>query len=309
VVPEICRPGNMSSQKYVVPEICRPGENMSAQRNYTPTDADFIPAQRKESRAKGVVKFSEPIQETHSEDESLDNTIFHLEESIKEKEALVVDLWKSLKLQKEELNFLKKKRDEQIEREMFNEDSENEPFESKQVNGLDDRLVIPVNIKVQGYLQYTLDAQLDTGAMNSYAKHGAIPSYYWQPIDISFRAVNKSEIKIKYIAPDFPILIQEEKVSVTLYCYDTGADILLGQDFVNKCLPFMIGNNFVQITVLGKTVKVPSKSCYETRIAVKQTLQQVEKSASSLIHIQKIIGHAEKHGMEMIKDIKEKIEV
>jgi len=95
------------------------------------------------------------------------------------------------------------------------------------MNGLDDRLVIPVNIKVQGYLQYTLDAQLDTGAMNSYAKHGAIPSYYWQPIDISFRAVNKSEIKIKYIAPDFPILIQEEKVSVTLYCYDTGADILL----------------------------------------------------------------------------------
>jgi hypothetical protein len=82
----------------------------------------------------------------------------------------------------------------------------------------------------------------------------------------------------------------------------------LGQDFVNKCLPFVIGSNFVQITVLGKTIKVPSKSCYETRIAVKQTFQQIEKSASSLIHIQKIIGHAEKHGIEMIKDIKEKIE-
>ena len=94
------------------------------------------------------------------------------------------------------MNFLKIKRDEQLEREMFNEDTKIEPFESKQVNGLDDRLVIPVNIKVQGYLQYTLDAQLDTGAMNSYAKHGAIPSYYWQPIDISFRDINKSEIKI-----------------------------------------------------------------------------------------------------------------
>ena len=51
-----------------------------------------------------------------------------------------------------------------------------------------------------------------------------------------------------------------------------------------------------------------SKSCYETRIAVKQTFQQVEKSASSLIHIQKIIGHTEKHANEMIKDIKDKIE-
>jgi hypothetical protein len=69
-------------------------------QNYTPTDADFIPAQRKESRAKSIVKFSEPIQGNSSEDESLDNTIFHLEESIKEKEALVADLWKSLKLQK-----------------------------------------------------------------------------------------------------------------------------------------------------------------------------------------------------------------
>jgi hypothetical protein len=46
---------------------------------------------------------------------------------------------------------------------------------SKLVKGLDDRLVISVNIRVQGYLQYTLDAQLDTGAMNSCAKHGALP--------------------------------------------------------------------------------------------------------------------------------------
>jgi hypothetical protein len=169
-------------------------------------------------------------------------------------------------------------------------------------------LVISVNIKVQGYLQYALDAQLDTGAMNSCAKYGAIPSYYWQPINISFRAVNKSELKIKYIAPDFPIYIQEEKVFVSLYCFDTGADILLGQDFVNKCFPFTVGTNFVLVTILGNTIKVPSKSTFETRIAVKAGLEQVEKSASSLIRIQKIIGCAEKHGMEIIKDIKEKIE-
>lgn len=45
--------------------------------------------------------------------------------------------------------------------------------------------------------------------------------------------------------PDFPIMIQGAKVVVNLYCYDTGADILLGQDFVNRCLPFVIGSDFV----------------------------------------------------------------
>lgn len=84
---------------------------------------------------------------------------------------------------------------------MFNRDTEIESSELKQINGLEDRLVISVDIKVAGYLTYTLDAQLDTGAINSCAKHGAIPSYYWQPIDIVFRAVNKTEIKIKSFAP------------------------------------------------------------------------------------------------------------
>ena len=182
---------------------------------------------------------------TSTESESLNDTIFHLEETIREKEALVQELWKSLKLQKEELNYLRIKRDEQIEKEIFNEESEIEQLESKLLKSLDDRLVISINIKVQGYLQYTLDAQVDTGAMNSCAKFGALPSYYWQPVDISFRAVNKTELKIKFIAPDFPIYIQEEKVPVTLYCFDTGADILLGQDFVNKCLPLTVGCNFV----------------------------------------------------------------
>jgi len=128
------------------------------------------------------------------------------------------------------------------------------------LKGLDDRLVIPVNIKVSGYLQYTLDAQVDTGAMNSCAKFGAIPEYYWQPVNISFHAVNKTELKISHIAPDFPIYIQDAKVSVTFYSFDTGADILLGQDFVNKCLPMTVGNKFVQLHIEGKTLKVPSKS-------------------------------------------------
>jgi len=147
-------------------------------------------------------------------EDSLDKTITNLEESIKEKEEVIAELWKSLKMQKEELNFLRTKRDEQWEREMFNQGTKIESSEFKQISGLQDGLVISVDLKVVGYLQCTLDAQLDIGAMNSCAKHGAIPSYYWQPIDIAFRAVNKTEIKIKSFALDFPIIIQGAKVAL-----------------------------------------------------------------------------------------------
>ena len=91
----------------------------------------------------------EIIEEENLAEDSLDNTIFHLEESIREKEALIKELWKSLKMQREELNFFKNIRDEQWEREMFNQNTEIEANESKQMNGLDDRLVISVDIKVQ----------------------------------------------------------------------------------------------------------------------------------------------------------------
>jgi hypothetical protein len=55
--------------------------------HYTPTDADFIKAPTPITKGKGksIVKISEPIQEDISEPESLNNTIFHLEEEIKEK--------------------------------------------------------------------------------------------------------------------------------------------------------------------------------------------------------------------------------
>jgi hypothetical protein len=247
--------------------------------HYTPPDAAFVHQEHKARISKALsihsadIKNKAIIPSSHSDidSESLDNTIFHLEEEIKEKEAVVRELWKTIKMQKEEVDFLKRKRDELFEKELNRQELEVEFIENKLVKGLDDRLVISVNIKVSGYLTYTLDAQVDTGAMNSCAKHGAILDYYWQPVDISFRAINKTELKIKHIAPDFPIYIQEEKVPVTFYSFDTGSDILLGQDFANKCLPLTIGNKFVQILINGKTLKVPSKSVFETRIAVKET--------------------------------------
>ena len=174
------------------------------------------------------------------------------------------------------------------EREMF--DSNNDTLDQfaeantfKQINGFEDRLVISIDIKVSGYMTYTLDAQLDTGAMNSCAKYGAIPSYYWQPINIAFRAINKTEIKIQSFAPYFPIIVQGDKVTINLYCFDTGADILLGQDFVNRCPPFTIGRNGVQFTILGKTISIPSKSSYDTKIGNTKPLPQVEKSAEKLV--------------------------
>lgn len=41
--------------------------------------------------------------------------------------------------------------------------------------GFSDRLIITVDIKVSGYNLYSLDAQLDIGAMCSCARFGAIP--------------------------------------------------------------------------------------------------------------------------------------
>jgi hypothetical protein len=163
-------------------------------------------------------------------------------------------------MQREELEFLKKKRNEELEHEIFQDDIETGFPENKMLKGLDDRIIISVNIRVSGYLQYTLDAQVDTGAMNSCAKHGAIPEYYWQPINLSFRAVNKTELKINHICPDFPIYIQDQKIPVTFYSFDTGSDILLGQDFVNKCLPLTVRHSELQLTINGKIVKTPSKT-------------------------------------------------
>lgn len=58
------------------------------------------------------------------------------------------------------------------------------PMKSKEVDlvnimGIGDKVVIPLKIKVPNIKEYTLDAQIDSGAMCSCCKFGAIPSYYW----------------------------------------------------------------------------------------------------------------------------------
>lgn len=307
-------------------------------QHYSPIDYAFVPHnsqptrysshsvepsilyQRKSYANKHPVKVLDDVEEDEELQDisSLDNVISTLEASIKEKEAMIKEIWKSVKIEKEELNFLKKKQDElfehEIEQQTFYtpqilEDQSSIPTTHNQLNGFEDRLVIEINIKVSGYLTYTLDAQLDTGAMNSCAKYGAIPSYFWQPIYIAFKAINKTEIKIQSFAPDFPILLKGVRVPVNLCCFDTEANVLLGQDFVNKCLPFTVGESFVHFTVLGKSISISSKSSYESRIRSTKPIPQIERSIEKLAKIQKIVSNAEKHGLQSIRDIKEKIEI
>ena len=84
------------------------------------------------------------------------------------------------------------------------------PMKSKEVDlvnimGIGDKVVIPLKIKLPNLKEYTLDAQIDSGAMCSCCKFGAISSYYWQPTKLSFRDVNKELMEINHISPDFPV--------------------------------------------------------------------------------------------------------
>ena len=76
--------------------------------------------------------------------------------------------------------------------------------------------------------------------MSSFCKYKFIPSYFWKHTQIHFGAVDKVLIEIKYIAPDFPILLGNVRTYVTFYCFDTGADMLLGQDFVKFFFPMLV---------------------------------------------------------------------
>jgi len=88
--------------------------------HYTPSDAEFessepsIPASQ-DTKGKALVLQTPPPISDHS----LDDTIYQLEEEIREKEVLVRDLWRTLKLQREELEFLKEKINEDLEKEIF----------------------------------------------------------------------------------------------------------------------------------------------------------------------------------------------
>lgn len=180
-------------------------------QNYTPTDEEFlsssirVPPQLSDTKKKA----KEPILALQSaEPDSIYQTICSLETEVKAKEELIRELWSSLKIQKEELAFLKQQRDAELEKEFSEgliEAAESGFFDHKMIKGLDDRIVISVDIKPSGYQTYSLDAQVDTGAMNSCAKFGAIPGYYWQNTNLDFRAVNNTLMKIEKICPDFPL--------------------------------------------------------------------------------------------------------
>jgi len=139
------------------------------------------------------------------------------------------------------------------------------PMKSKKVDlvnimGIGDKVVIPLKIKLPNVKEYTLDAQIDSGAMCSCCKFGAIPSYYWQPTKLSLRAVNKELMQINYISPDFPVYLNHVQTYVTLYSFDTRSNILLGQDFLKRFLPVTFGKDFVTFTTNEGPVIIPLPS-------------------------------------------------
>ena len=134
----------------------------------------------------------------------------------------------------------------------------------------------------------------------------AIPAYYWQPTQIQFHVVNKEIMAILHVAPDFPIMLNDVPMYVTLYSRDTGADIFLGQDFVKRHMPLIVNIDSLILTIQQNQVKFPLKSSYIMRVTP-ETPDILEDSLQDLTKIQKIVRHADIHGQEFLKDIIQKL--
>lgn len=110
---------------------------------------------------------------------TLKKKISSLESSIKSTRSEMLQL--SAKLQ----NLISEYDDanSKLARILVKEIPEEMPMKSKEVDlvnimGIGDKVVIPLKIKLPNIKEYTLDAQIDSGAMCSCCKFGAIPSYY-----------------------------------------------------------------------------------------------------------------------------------
>jgi len=91
-----------------------------------------------------------------------------------------------------------------------------------------------------------------------------------------------------------------------LYSLDTGADILLGQDFVKRHMPLIVNTDSLCLTVQQQQVKLPMKTNYVIRISP-DTPDTIEEDLQDLAKIQKIVRHADIHGQEILKDIVQKL--
>ena len=194
---------------------------------------------------------------------------------------------------------------------LMKDNHEEMPLKSKEVDmvnimGIGDRVVIPLRIKLPNVEEHTLDAQIDSGAMCTCCKYGAIPSYYWQPTKLVFRAANKELMEINHISPYFPIFLNNVQTYVTLYSFDTGSDVLLGQDFLKIFLPVTFGKDSVTFTTLEGPVQVQAKNDFQ--IKVKPTNEdKIQDSLQDLSKIQKIIKNVELHGQSTLQAISDKL--
>lgn len=116
-------------------------------------------------------------------------------------------------------------------------------------------------------------------------------------------------MSIKGFAHDFPLHLNEVKTTVNLYNFDTGSDIFLEHDYLNRYLPMTVRTNEVTFTVHGKSVTVQSKEAYENKVQDRMpNTNEIELFVEKLARLKTIIRHADIHGLEIIQDIKQKIE-
>jgi len=73
-------------------------------------------------------------------------------------------------------------------------------------------------------------------------------------------------MEINYISLDFPVYLNHVQTYVTLYSFDTGSDVLLGQDFLKRFLPVTFGKDTVTFTTNEGPVVIPTKNEYQLKV-------------------------------------------
>jgi len=104
---------------------------------------------------------------------------------------------------------------------------------------------------------------------------------------------------INHISPDFPVYLNHVQTYVTLYSFDIGSDVLLGQDFLKRFLPVTFGKDSVTFTTVEGPIMIPAKNDYQLKVKPSEE-DNLQDTMQDLTKIQKIVKHAEIHGQKTL---------
>ena len=113
-------------------------------------------------------------------------------------------------------------------------------------------------------------------------------------------------MEISHIAPEFPIFLNDVQVFVTLYSFDTGADVLLGQDFLKKYFPVTFGQDYVIFSTTAGPITIPASSDYKLNVQPEDQ-DPLQYSLQDLTKINKIVKNAELNGPKTLQQISDKL--